>query len=116
MICGLYSSEDGKGHKRSTTQPLRSSGAKSAGQSAVSPLKSSKISSSTLPNHHTNASGKRTSRHSLTSTTAATASSKRWVMFWPVSFWSYGLYEVLCLGSNDIPSKQKVWMCNRIFY
>ena len=74
-----------KGHKRSTTQPLRISGAKSAGQSAVSPLKSSKIATTTssiLSNHHTNASIKRAPRHVLsttTTTTTAATGSKRWV-------------------------------------
>ncbi|KAK7099921.1 dual specificity protein phosphatase CDC14A-like isoform X2 [Littorina saxatilis] len=77
-------SEDGlKGHKRSTTQPLRTSGAKSAGQSAVSPLKSSKMATTTAASsilsnhhHHTNASVKRSPRHGLATTTSPSASSK----------------------------------------
>lgn len=71
--------EDGKAHKRSTTQPPRASGAKSA-QSAVSPLKSSKLTSTStiLHNHHHNASVKRgASRNPLTTTSPTTAASKR---------------------------------------
>lgn len=74
------SAEAGKAHKRSTTQPLRTSGAKSAGQSAVSPLKSSKISSSSvLSNHQENAGVKRAPRHGITASisTPPAASSKR---------------------------------------
>ncbi|XP_025109161.1 dual specificity protein phosphatase CDC14AB-like isoform X3 [Pomacea canaliculata] len=67
--------EDGKGHKRTTTQPLRSSGSKSA-QCAVSPLKSSKVSStSVLSNNHSNGSVKRVPRHSLTTTTSTSTKS-----------------------------------------
>ncbi|XP_076462279.1 dual specificity protein phosphatase CDC14C-like isoform X3 [Babylonia areolata] len=72
----LGSTEDGKPHKRSTTQPLRMSGAKSAGQSAVSPLKSSKISSLSVISPHPNAAhAKRGPRHGLSTSTTTTSTS-----------------------------------------
>ena len=61
--------EDGKGHKRSTTQVYRSSGTKSAHSSAapMSPLKASKVS--TVINNHTS-SVKRSTRHGTGSSSA----------------------------------------------
>lgn len=68
-------SDDHKSHKRSTTQPLRST-SKSAHGSVMSPLKASKVSS-VLSNTHSNlGSVKRSSRHS-----GSTPSAKRSVWF-----------------------------------
>ncbi|XP_076439842.1 dual specificity protein phosphatase CDC14AB-like isoform X2 [Babylonia areolata] len=79
-------SDDVKAHKRSTTQPMRSLGAKSAGQSAGSPLKSCKVSSSSsstttpsyLTNHHANGSAKRHhTRLSLSSSPSSLGAKRR---------------------------------------
>ncbi|KAK3090319.1 hypothetical protein FSP39_010921 [Pinctada imbricata] len=68
---GALGHEDGKGHKRSTTQPYRSSGSKSAhSSSTMSPLKASKVS--TVINNHANAASvKRSTRHTVGSSTNA---------------------------------------------
>ncbi|XP_064607369.1 dual specificity protein phosphatase CDC14AB-like isoform X3 [Liolophura sinensis] len=68
---GTISFEDGKVHRRSTTQPLRMSGSKSA--QAVSPLKSSKIFSLAAQNQ-ANSTTKRSTRHSSSSSPSAKSS------------------------------------------
>ncbi|KAL5016950.1 hypothetical protein ScPMuIL_006539 [Solemya velum] len=64
--------EDSKFHKRSTTQPFRMIGPKSAQSTVMSPLKASKVAS-VLSNNHTNAASsvKRGTRHSSGSTPTA---------------------------------------------
>ncbi|XP_052686602.1 dual specificity protein phosphatase CDC14AB-like isoform X2 [Crassostrea angulata] len=66
---GALGHEDGKGHKRSTTQVYRASGTKSAHSSAapMSPLKASKVS--TVINNHAS-SVKRSTRHGTGSSSA----------------------------------------------
>ncbi|KAJ8305585.1 hypothetical protein KUTeg_016130 [Tegillarca granosa] len=73
---GTVGHEDGKSHKRSTTQPFRSSGSKSAHSSSVmSPLKASKVSA-VINNHHANSTNvKRNTRHAL----GTSSSAKRYV-------------------------------------
>ncbi|XP_045159849.1 dual specificity protein phosphatase CDC14AB-like isoform X3 [Mercenaria mercenaria] len=61
--------EDVKSHKRSTTQPLRTT-SKSAHGSVMSPLKASKVSSVLANNHANTGSIKRGTRHSGSSTSA----------------------------------------------
>ncbi|XP_046353487.1 dual specificity protein phosphatase CDC14AB-like isoform X1 [Haliotis cracherodii] len=70
---GALGIDDGKVHKRSTTQPLRMAGSKSA-QGVMSPLKSSKVSSAVLANNHANASTKRSTR--LTGSSLSSAKRK----------------------------------------
>jgi len=67
----LYRHEDVKGHKRSTTQPFRASGVKSAhSTTTMSPLKASKVSAVT--NNHTNSTSvKRSTRHGVGSSSSA---------------------------------------------
>ncbi|XP_052274752.1 dual specificity protein phosphatase CDC14A-like isoform X4 [Dreissena polymorpha] len=67
---GAVGSEEHKGHKRSTTQPLRST-SKSAHGSVMSSLKASKVSSSLTNNHNSNSGAtKRSTRHSGSSPSA----------------------------------------------
>ncbi|XP_069126071.1 dual specificity protein phosphatase CDC14AB-like isoform X5 [Argopecten irradians] len=69
---GAVGHDDVKGHKRSTTQPFRPIGSKSAHSgTAMSPLKASKVS--TVSNNHSNStsSTKRNTRHAPGSSTSA---------------------------------------------
>jgi len=66
---GTLGHEEGKTHKRTGTQPLRSTAARSA-QGVISPQKSSKVSL-TSSNNSVASSTKRTARHTSNSTTSS---------------------------------------------
>ncbi|KAK6179388.1 hypothetical protein SNE40_011761 [Patella caerulea] len=92
---GTVGAEDPKTHKRTTTQPLRMSGSKSA-QGVSSPIKTSKASSSVLAHNQANASTtKRSTRLSPGSSPSAKSVSSK-------LGYDYGYTSSRLSGSSDI--------------
>ncbi|XP_041357270.1 dual specificity protein phosphatase CDC14A-like isoform X1 [Gigantopelta aegis] len=106
---GTLGVDDVKIHKRSTTQSHRMSGSKSA-QGVMSPLKTSKVSTSVLANNHANANAKRSIR--LSSGSSSTSKRKQQMYSLRRSVHPSSTRRSLDLYSDYADSKTKDYKSN----